>query len=259
MVSDAGTSAGERQGPSGMHAMTNTPKKLGSERLHGAIARELGIAIVGGLHPPGDVLTNEVQFSEQLSVSRSAYREAIRILAAKGLVESRPRTGTRVLPMERWNLLDADVLAWFFESEPSAVLVNGLFELRMVVEPAAAAFAAQRRSVDHLERMRSALQTMERLTLKTAEGQSADRDFHQAILVATGNPPLISLASTIGAGVRWTTHYKQRKRRLPPDPMPEHWAVFDAIEAGDAVGARAAMEALVSHALDQTAEALRHP
>lgn len=240
-----------------MHAMTGTPQRLGSERLHGAIARELGIAIVAGVHAPGEVLTNEVQTSERLSVSRSAYREAIRILAAKGLVESRPRTGTRVQPMERWNLLDPDVLAWFFESEPSAVIVNGLFELRMVVEPAAAAFAAQRRSAEHLERMRTALQTMERMTLRTAEGQSADRDFHQAILVATGNPPLISLASTIGAGVRWTTHYKQRKHRLPPDPMPEHWAVFDAIEAGDPANAKAAMEALVAHALAQTANALQ--
>jgi DNA-binding FadR family transcriptional regulator len=239
-----------------MNEMNRTPQRLGSERLHGAIARELGIAIVAGSHAPGEVLTNEVEFSERLSVSRSAYREAIRILAAKGLVESRPRTGTRVMPMDRWNLLDPDVLAWLFESEPSVVLVNGLFELRMVVEPAAAAFAAQRRSIEHLERMRSALERMERATLRTAEGQSADREFHQTILVATGNPPLISLASTIGAGVRWTTHYKQRKQRLPPDPMPEHWAVFDAIAAGDPAAARAAMEALVAHALAQTSEAL---
>ena len=72
----------------------------------------------------------------------------------------------------------------------------------------------------------------------------------------TGNPPLISLASTIGAGVRWTTHYKQRKRRLPPDPMPEHWRVYDAVAAGDADEARAAMEALVNHALAQISGAM---
>ncbi|MBX9617143.1 MAG: FadR family transcriptional regulator [Caulobacteraceae bacterium] len=227
--------------------------RAGAERLHGAIARNLGVAIVSGLHQPGDILGNEIELSEQLAVSRSAYREAIRILSAKGLVESRPRTGTRVLPMDRWNLLDSDVLSWFFESEPSPVIVNGLFELRMIIEPAAAALAAVRRSDEELARMRTALEIMERKTLKTEAGQSADRDFHQAVLTATGNPPLVSLASTIGASVRWTTLYKQRKRRLPPDPMPEHWAVFEAIAASDPEGARAAMQALVAHALEQIA------
>ena len=231
--------------------------RAGRERLHGAIARDLGIAIVSGRHAPGDILANEIEFSERLQVSRSAYREAVRILSAKGLVESRPRTGTRVLPMDRWNLLDPDVLAWFFESEPSRAMVEGLFELRLIVEPAAAALAAVRRTPEQLTRMRKALMAMERLTLKTEEGQSADRDFHQVLLAATGNPPLISLASTIGAGVRWTTHYKQRKRRLPPDPMPEHWRVYDAVASGDAEEARAAMEALVKHALEQTAGAMK--
>lgn len=234
-----------------------TPRhpRPGAERLHGAIARNLGVAIVSGVHQPGDILGNEIELSEQLSVSRSAYREAIRILAAKGLVESKPRTGTRVLTMDRWNLLDSDVLSWFFASEPSPAIVNGLFELRMIVEPAAAALAAVRRSDDQLSEMRTALESMERMTLKTDAGQAADRDFHQAILTATGNPPLISLASTIGAGVRWTTLYKQRKRRLPPDPMPEHWAVFEAIAAGDAEAARSTMSALVAHALEQTESA----
>jgi DNA-binding FadR family transcriptional regulator len=237
--------------------MISSPKKLGSERLHGAIARDLGVAIVSGNPPPGQTLSNEIEFSERLAVSRSAYREAVRILAAKGLVESRPRTGTRVLPVARWNLLDPDVLAWMFESEPSEAIVDGLFELRLIVEPAAAALAALRRTDEDLGQMREALEAMERMTLRTDEGRSADRDFHQAILTATRNPPLISLASTIGAGVRFTTLYKQRKRKLPPDPMPDHWAVFRAIEAGDEARAKAAMEALVTSALAQTAQALK--
>lgn len=237
--------------------MISSPKKLGSERLHGAIARDLGVAIVSGNPPPGQTLSNEIEFSERLAVSRSAYREAVRILAAKGLVESRPRTGTRVLPVARWNLLDPDVLAWMFESEPSEAIVDGLFELRLIVEPAAAALAALRRTDEDLGQMREALEAMERMTLRTDEGRSADRDFHQAILTATRNPPLISLASTIGVGVRFTTLYKQRKRKLPPDPMPDHWAVFRAIEAGDEARAKAAMEALVTSALAQTAQALK--
>ncbi len=232
-------------------------ESAGRQRLHGAIARDLGVAIVSGGHRPGEILSNEIEFSERLEVSRSAYREAIRMLAAKGLVESRPRTGTRVTPISRWNLLDPDVLAWFFESEPSETLVNGLFELRMIVEPAAAALAAERRTPDQLARMRAALEEMERLTLKTAAGQAADREFHQTVLEATHNPPLASLSSTIGAGVRWTTLYKQRKRKLPSDPMPEHWAVFKAIEAQDVERARATMAYLVEDALAQTRSALK--
>ena len=71
------------------------------ERLHGSIARELGVAIVAGRIKPGETLDNEVDSSEQMSVSRTAYREAVRILAAKGLVASRPKRGTQVCPKER--------------------------------------------------------------------------------------------------------------------------------------------------------------
>jgi len=243
--------------------MANSPakpaqarRKTGKERLHGSIAHQIGVGIVSGRHAPGDILMNEIEFSEKLNVSRGAYREAVRILAAKGLVESRPRVGTRVTEMSRWNLLDPDVLAWFFEAEPARTLVEGLFELRMIVEPAAAALAAERRSDAQVEIMRDALQRMERATVQTEAGRAADRDFHQAVLDATANPPLASLASTIGAGVRWTTFYKQRKHRLPPDPMPEHWAVFDAVAARDPGAARRAMQVLVANALSQTADAL---
>lgn len=227
-------------------------------RIHGTIAHDLGVAIVTGRHKPGDVLPNEIDFSEQLNVSRSAYREAVRILAAKGLVRSRPKTGTRVNPEREWNLLDPDVLGWFFvtDTEPDPRLVHGLFELRMVVEPAAAAFAAERRQPEHLTRMRKALVDMERFTVTTEEGRSADRAFHDAVLEATGNLPLMNLASTIGAAVRWTTHYKALKNELPSDPMPDHWRVFDAIAAGGPDAARAAMETLVGAALRDTARAL---
>lgn len=223
-----------------------------SVRLHGSIARDLGVAIVSGRYAPGHVLANEVEASEQLKVSRSAYREAIRILAAKGLVDSRPKTGTRVNAKNRWNLLDPEVLAWIFETEPSDEFLKGLFELRMIVEPSAAALAAERRSDRQVERMRQALIAMQHHTLGSEAGRAADRDFHDAVLEATGNDALISLSSSIGAAVRWTTIFKQRKRELARDPMPEHWKVFDAIVAQRPPEAREAMERLVGLALDDT-------
>jgi DNA-binding FadR family transcriptional regulator len=222
------------------------------ERLHGSIARKLGVAIVSGEIEPGATLNNEVASSEQLSVSRTAYREAVRILAAKGLVASRPKRGTQVCPRSTWHLLDPEVLSWLFESRPSQDFVVGLFELRLIIEPAAAALAAERRTRDDLAEMRNALQSMERHGLADADGQNADREFHDAILAATRNPALVALSSSIGAAVRWTTIFKQRKRRLPRDPLPDHWRVFDAIAAGDAEAARAAMQDLVSLALADT-------
>ncbi|QUD90746.1 FadR/GntR family transcriptional regulator [Phenylobacterium montanum] len=223
------------------------------ERLHGAIARTLGVAIVSGVYKPGEVLDNEIHSSEQLHVSRTAYREAVRMLAAKGLVESRPKTGTRVSDQKRWSLLDPDVLAWFFESgEPSPSFLRDIFELRMVVEPAAAALAAERRTPDDLSRMRRALQEMERHGLAVEDGQVADRHFHDAVIEATYNAPLITLASGIGAAVRWTTIFKQRRRKLPRDPLPDHWRVFDAIAAGGPDAARDAMRDLIALAQEDT-------
>jgi DNA-binding FadR family transcriptional regulator len=226
-------------------------------RLHGSIAHDLGVLIVSGRYQPGDLLDTEIVFAEQLKVSRSAYREAVRILSAKGLVESRPKIGTQVSRRSRWNLLDPEVLSWFFESEPSADFLDGLFELRMMIEPEAAGFAALRRTADDLGRMRKALERMAHYGLATEEGRAADRDFHDAVIEATRNPALVALSSSIGAAVRWTTIFKHRKGALPRDPMPEHWTVFDAIAAGDASAAREAMRVLVGEALSATQRALQ--
>ncbi|WP_225008106.1 FadR/GntR family transcriptional regulator [Novosphingobium percolationis] len=221
-------------------------------RLHGALAHKLGTAILSGQYVPGDVLPGEVAFAEELKVSRSAYREAIQVLTAKGLVASRPKAGTRVLPRERWNLLDPEVLAWAFAGEPDVAFVRDLFELRSIIEPAAARLAAQRRSKDDVRVMRDALAAMRRHTLTTEAGRAADRDFHDAILRATGNQAMVVLSASIGAAVHWTTQFKQRSRELPRNPIPDHARVFDAISAGDADAAAEAMGVLVDLALEDT-------
>ncbi|MEJ1159957.1 FadR/GntR family transcriptional regulator [Prosthecomicrobium sp. N25] len=224
-------------------------------RLHGSIAHDLAVAIVGGRYRPGDVLPNEDLFSQQLSVSRTAYREAVRILAAKGLVESRPKTGTRICDRTRWNIIDPDVLAWHLEAAPSDGLIDALFELRRIVEPAAAGMAAERRTDDDLAAMLTALTLMERDGLSSERALQADLEFHHAILVATGNEPLTALSSGIGTTIRWTTTFKQRTGTLPRDPLAEHRQVFEAIQARDAAGARATMTALIDQALAATRDA----
>lgn len=232
-------------------ATKRKPRGTG-RRLHGAIAHKLGIAILSGEFAPGDTLSGEVAFSEALDVSRSAYREAVRVLAAKGLVESRPKAGTRVLPRSRWNLLDPEVLAWAFAGEPDMAFIRSLFELRGIIEPAAAALAAERRTRDDLKAIKDALVGMSRHTLATDAGRAADRDFHDAILRATRNAPLMVLSASIGSAVTWTTQFKQRARDLPRNPIPDHRRVLDAIAASDPAAASDAMRLLVDQALDDT-------
>lgn len=226
-------------------------------RLHGMIARDLGIRIVSGVYRPGDVLDGEIAASGTLSVSRTAYREGVRILAAKGLVDSRPKLGTRVSPRDQWRLLDPDVLSWIFEHEPDEGLVVSLFELRKIVEPQAAALAAQRRTETQLRAMADSLDVMARHTLAVDAGRDADKAFHAALLEASHNPFLVSLTSGVGAAVAWTTIYKQRVVPLRRDPLPDHVSVYEAVRAQDAGGARMAMEALVDMAFLDTASAPR--
>jgi DNA-binding FadR family transcriptional regulator len=148
------------------------------------------------------------------------------------------------------------VLAWAFSAEPDISFVRDLFELRAVVEPAAARFAAERRDKEDIKAMKDALAQMRRHTLATEAGRAADRAFHDALLSATHNSAMMALSASISAAVSWTTEFKQRSRALPRDPVPDHAKVFDAIAAGDPDAASAAMRALVDLALDDTRSAM---
>ncbi|WP_312490458.1 FadR/GntR family transcriptional regulator [Sphingomonas sp.] len=223
---------------------------------HSALARDIGIAIVTGRITPGSTLPGEVEIAEQRGMSRSVVREALRMLAAKGLVVSKPKAGTRVRERLEWNLLDPDLLAWMFEGEPPAGFVNSLFQLRLIVEPAAAELAALSRNTRQLSRMGAALEAMGEHGLHTEQGRAADQLFHNIILEATGNELLISLSGSIGAAVRWTTLYKHRGSRMPRDSMPEHRHLFAAIADADAPAARAATIVLVDQAREDTERAL---
>ncbi|WP_242126310.1 FCD domain-containing protein [Sphingobium sp. Sx8-8] len=231
----------------------------GSLRIHQAIARQLGTAILTGVHKPGDLFEGEIEASERLHVSRTAYREAVRILIAKGMLESRPKAGTRVLPRSRWNVLDPEMLAWMFAGEPDRAFIRDLFELRGVIEPAAAEFAARRRTGEQLDIMTRALEDMERHGLSTPDGRAADQRFHHAILAATHNDALAALASSVGAAVSWTTTFKHRKKLLPRDPLPDHKAVYQAIAARDTAAARTSMAELLRLALADMDLALMEP
>jgi DNA-binding FadR family transcriptional regulator len=218
-------------------------------RIPGKIAARIGTRIVSGKLLPGTLLDGEIEASEDLNVSRSAYREAIRILVAKGLVQSRPKFGTRVTDTVQWHLLDPDLLGWMFAKEPPRELLTSLFELRKMVEPQAAALAAERRSSAHVDEMARALQIMTAETLHSKLGRQADWDFHAALLMASGNPFIISLSRSVTAAVTWSTIFKDRTKRLERDAVPDHARVYHAISARKPDSARKAMTQLIELAL----------
>ena len=239
----------------GRGPLVDTPKGSG-RRLRGALLDYLGEQIVTGSVAPGDTLPGEVETAEKLDISRGAYREAIKMLAAKGLVESRPKTGTRVLDRARWNLLDPAILRWAFAGRPDAKLVRDLFEMRAVIEPEVARLAAVRRTAEQLAAMEAALATMAERGLGTEEGRDADRAFHENLLAATGNQVMIALGASIGAAVAYTTIFKSRSAGFSRDPVPDHYKVFRAIDRQRPSAAAMAMRELLDLAHDDTQHAL---
>jgi DNA-binding FadR family transcriptional regulator len=213
--------------------------------LHTQLAQKLGIDILGRKWLPGDILPSEVDMANTYAISRPAVREAIRTLAAKGMVEPRRRRGTCVTERAKWNMLDPDVLSWMFAAKPDETLVKNLFEMRLILEPAAARLAAQRRTDAHLEAMANALTVMGRETLLTEAGLQADIDVHAALMAAAGNEQLGAMNASIGATVALSNRYKIAHNILGRDPVPAHMAVYEAILNRDAEEAHWCMQYLV--------------
>ena len=214
-------------------------------RLHGEIARHLGVGIISGRHRPGDRLDNQVKASERLAVSRAAYREAIVMLNAKGLVQSWPRAGTYVSPREKWRLFDPDVLSWVLESKPQDKLLCDLIEWRGVLAPRAAAVAASRRTFKQLDTMQRALEVLVKHSSDSEEARLANREFHTTILTATGNAFLIALRSSITAAIDARSGLEPPENSRRRDVLSDHARVLAAIEAANPREAHMAMGSLL--------------
>jgi DNA-binding FadR family transcriptional regulator len=229
------------------HNSLTSSRSFSRRSLHGQVAHDIGRRILGGLVKPGELLPSETELSQRLGVSRTALREAIKVLAGKGLIESRPKTGTRVRPRESWNFLDPDVLTWAFDGAAAEQYVDELYELRRVIEPAAAAFAADRANPADIARMEAAFEGM------TAAGDNGeayfvpDMTFHLSILRATGNELLRSLGSVVEVALAISIRLSiaSASPKGHKHSLPLHGAVLKAIRRHDAAGAREAMMLLI--------------
>jgi len=233
-----------------MSTPANKTRVGGAER----IAEKIGAAIVAGRYRPGALVPGEIELGRRYGASRTVVREALKLLSAKGLIESRKRTGTRARPREDWSTLDADVLAWRLKdrkAEPK--FVADLLGIRAIVEPAAAAMAARCHTKKSLAPVEAAFAEMERAAHDAALYADPDRRFHKAILVATGNDVMVAFAALTEAALDAFVRIASRHAGAPGASLPLHRAVLDAIRRRDAEGAQAAMTAL----LDRTSRNVR--
>ena len=210
---------------------------------HDQIAAILGTEILRGIHRPGDNMPPEPDLTARFQVSRTVMREVMKTLAAKGLVVSKTRIGTRVRDPIHWNYFDVDVLVWRVRIGLDDEFMRSLTEIRRALEPAAASLAAQRRTASDITHLREYVREMGRSGHSRQSFAEADLDFHLAIAIASGNLLLRSMASVIEAALAASFSHSS-----PVDDASDHEltvnshaAVVDAVEARDEHAAAAAM------------------
>jgi DNA-binding FadR family transcriptional regulator len=220
-----------------------------SGALHGQLAHDIGRQIVSGKVGQGEFLPREAELAKQFAVSRQAVREALKVLAAKGLVSSRRRAGTFVSPRSAWNLLDPDVLAWHPSEGLPADFFNDLIELRRLIEPAAAEFAARRGDPLFIAMMGAALEDMRRIVNDEDAFYVADRAFHRALFSASGNSLIDRLSTIVGPLLETSFRVQGQALASLDEAVAQHEALLNAITRGDGPGARKAMETILDDAL----------
>ncbi|MFD9699832.1 FadR/GntR family transcriptional regulator [Lentzea sp. NPDC059081] len=209
--------------------------------VHGQTVEALAGRILAGEIGEGDTLDLPA-LREELDVSLTALREALKVLSAKGMIDARQKRGTFVQPRSSWNLLDTDVMRWQTQAGSDHGLFDELTEMRVIVEPAAARLAAERASEADIEALSGALDRMA-AARDLAATVRADLDFHRLLMAATHNTFLTQVERIIAIGL--AERDKLVHGTVDDDPVPSHRAVLDAIAARDPEAAYEAMRALV--------------
>ena len=225
--------------------MASSPTR---RNLCGQVLHDLGSRIMAGELKPGDPLPQEWTLCDELGVSRTVVREAVKSLAAKGLVDSRARRGTVVRPARSWNYLDPDVLNWQVSADREGSFLTHLMELRRTVEPTAARIAAERGSDEDLQRVQEAYERMERDVTDVAGFLAADTQFHVEILHATANQFFAPIANVIDASLVSSLRITNRQPDENRASLAVHHKVSKAICSRRPQAAERAMHSLLTEA-----------
>lgn len=214
------------------------------------MTQALGRAIVCGEYNVHESLPSEAVLCEDFGVSRTAVREAVKMLSAKGMISSRQRQGIRVLPEEEWNILDPDLLRWSLESNPSMRVLQEFLQMRIAVEPEAAWLAARHARPDRIQAIHHALDRMAQARGgDPEEALEADIDFHISILYASENRFFIRMRDFTRTALNVSIRHTNVIKSNPSGVVEDHARVLDAIERRQPEEAHRAMYALIDEAL----------
>jgi DNA-binding FadR family transcriptional regulator len=222
--------------------------------LHGEMVEKIGVGIMSGRYQPGRLLYAE-ELEKEFGVSKTVVREALKVLAAKGLVDSRPKRGTIVRPRAAWSLLDSDLLEWRGRGDVDPAFLQDLAEVRFIVEPEGARLAATRRTADDLEALQSAVERMRAAGNNGAAVIEADLAFHRALLGAAHNELLTRMEAVIEAGLRIRDQLVHSTEPWP-DSIPDHQAVVDAVTAQRPTAAADAVQWLLTRSSRDVAQTI---
>ena len=202
-------------------------------KLYQYIVDEIGQRIIRGKYSAEDVLPTEDQLSSELKVSRGVLREAIKVLTQKGLIQTRPRVGTQVLPRENWNLFDPDVLVWRLQIEDKTTFLKNVTEVRRLIESEAARQAARRATDPEMSDIRKILSKMQDLLdddrYLYEDYLAMDILFHSKILKASHNDLLSQIGSTVRNAVHKARESDSADIGIQKESLPFHVAIVDGI------------------------------
>ena len=219
--------------------------RSGSGNLHHNVAQDIGARILKGEFAPGTLLPNEADWCRAYKVSRTAVREAIKTLAGKGMIQSRPKIGSRVEPRSSWNLLDRDVLKWYGAAVDYGHFAQDVQQIRFMVEPEAAALASSNRTPEQLAEIETAYDEMAAALTERA-WNVADVRFHLAILNASGNELIIPFGKAIEVMLAKLFVHTAADADHWSDALPFHKAIAAAIREQKPHSARRAVRRLLA-------------
>ena len=216
----------------------------------------LGEAIVAGRWAAEGAMPPEAVLCEQLGVSRTVVREAVKSLVARGMVSTGPKVGTRVRPPSEWNWFDPAVVSWQGKVGFTREFLREVHELRRIIEPAAVALAAERATADDIARIEAAYAGMKDAVDHGGDYVRHDLAFHQGLLRAGRNRMLAQMSDALAALLRTSFEISTSRPNGPASSLAMHRAVLDAVIAHDARRAERASAKLIDSAGDDMEEVL---
>lgn len=243
----------------GLLENTITGRKRRSSHAH--VVAELGSAIVSGSIPEGSLLPNDAELSLRFGVSRTVLRETMKTLAAKRLVEPKAKVGTRVLDKSSWNFFDPDVLGWRCDAGIDPEFIEHLAEIRLALEPAAAAAAARQASHEDIVSLYVIAAKFDNVNHTPESIAKVDLEFHLAVARISGNPFMRSASGLIEAAL--AISFKLSSPASAPETISEiasnHLRIVHAIAARDEDAAVKSMRHVIEVGKERTRGAVHQP